>query len=477
MRTKNSINVANLMKTEVSDDDEIVATEKYEYKTVAELIASAFYENQLFVMDSNRNLVEYDLVTKHVCFKYHLSPPNKISKTSDMPLSISGADKIKKTFRILFTGASEIGFIDARESSDERIPFENHFLTQCERIYNHCHSLMNENQIYIGSSHTLHLFDYRQMKQPIVQWAHLLQKPPMMMSTSLYGGSDVITVASHVPGDVQIFHFNESKFNNVPFKPMPIINSYNSLCERGHFLLSDIRYRLPLSNTGMVLEPEFRNLKMKLFTQNVAGDIFETSLKCDGHQGEIKDEYFLHFQAWDRSLKEFKDPNEFLTMSEKIERKDLIVHDIVRVDGIAKIMTLEELSSNQVIKEEEIMHTQEKPAWKINIEKAREFEDLLAREIMNVWDDIDIEDVQPELFANALNTTENTQESSSDRITRWLKATNDESVVIEEISFSENIELIDGNLTQQNLSQQLATQESTATFQRSKKKKPRIAGF
>lgn len=480
VRRKKTIRIANLEKVEeINDEDVIEASDKYEYKTVNELIASTICNHQLIVVDSNQNLVKYDMLSKRANFTFQF-PKTTSSRLCVMPYSVNALNE-KFHLKISFTNCLEFGFIDCRNKTKEKIltfPFENHFVMKCEKILNHCHSLTEDNITYVVSSHMLYCFDHRQMKQPIVRWAHNVRKPPMMMSTRMFFGNEMICLSSNAVGDLKIFNFDGSNFNHLPFTPLSIQNSYNESCEEGHFLLSNIRDRVQLSTTGIVLKTETENLRTKLFTQNIAGDVFETilTLQKSPTNCETTHEYF---KQWHDLIDEPKDPNEYLATQERLERKDLIVDDIVRVEGIAKLFMCKELQSwDTVAEEDDKLITQRHPAWKISIEKARNFKDLLAKEIMNVWDDIEIEDVKPALFADALKATEQSRESSSDRVTRWLRAANDESIIIEEISFTEGIELPEFNSTQiQSQTIDIPTQETSTPFAGSKKKKPRVAGF
>lgn len=469
MRHGKIIRVVNLNKLEEINDEDVIEThDKYEYKTVDEIIASAIYNDELIIIDSNENLVKYDLTTKKANFTFTM--PKTTNRLSVLPYSVAAYHESKTRTKISFTNSHELFFIDWRPKSSkiQTFSFENHFAMQCENILNHKFSNMNDNLVYIASSHMLYGIDFRQMKHPLLRWAHQIKKPPMMMESCLYGGTELISLSSHEVGDLKIFNFDGNSFNNLPFTPNSIVHSYNHNCEEGNFLLSNIRDHVKLSTTGIALKSNVSKLQIRLFTQNVAGDIFESVLSC--HKN-LQTNYNIHdyFKDWSEHIDDLKDPNEFLTDSEKLERQDLIVDDIVRVEGIAKIFTCDDLQSRFAVEEDDNLHTQRHPEWKISIEKARNYKDLLAKEIMNIWDDIDIEEIKPQLFADALEATEQTRENSADRITRWLRASNNENVVIEEISFAENVELPEIHSTQ--------VQTQDALVIKSKAKKPRIAGF
>lgn len=471
MRHKKSIRVANLTKLEeIGDKDVIEASDNYEYKSVQELFTSAIFNDQLVVVDSNHSLVKYDLTTKHANFTFQLNQNN--SKTCVLPYSVSALNETKLRMKITYTNCMEFGLIDCRIKKNDKLQsfsFENHFAMRCEKILNHSLSNINDNLAYILTDHMLYAIDFRHMKQPLVRWAHQIKEPPMMITNSLLGGTEVICLSSNEVSDLKIFHFNGNSFNHLPFSPLSIQHSYNKQCEEGNFLLSNIRERTQISTTGIAFKPKFSRKKLKLYTQNVAGDIFETVLNCK-QSVPSEERTYSYFKEWDEIIENFKNPNEFLTEPEKLERQDLIVDDIARMNGIVKIFTCENLESKFSVEEENNFHTEKLPEWKISIDKARGYKDLLAKEIMNIWDDIEIEDVKPQLFAEALDATERTREDSSERVTRWLKASNNESVIIEEISFSENIDLPDFNST--------AINSSNITKSiKSKPKKPRIAGF
>lgn len=490
-RTKNSIKVANLSKIkELEDDDEFEACDIYDYSHVDEIIASSFYKDQLMVMDSNDNLVKYDLNYKAANFRFQF-PPNTTNFLCRQPFSLHAVYEpgVHGTpMKFTYTTAQEFGFIDCRKSVVNKItniPFDKHFMMTCEKIFNHSHSLMNENLTYIVTSHMLYCIDHRHFKEPLVQWTHQISEQPMMLTSTLYNNNEVVCVASNVPGDLKVFNFDGSAFNYLPYKPLGIQNSFNKLREEGHFLLADdIKERVSLSTTGIALRAEEKSLRLQLFTQNAAGDIFQGILGCHKYAlGQREEDLHEHFREWDNFIAKKDTANVFVSVDERLAREELVIDDIMRMDGLAKVLACEKLQSAD--DEFEPMMTEKQPEWKISIEKAHNYQDILAREILNIWDDIEIADVKPSFLAEALDQADQKSEASSERISKWLRAANDTSVVIEEIFYSENVELPGTSSTQvEKIITENGTEFTIVNIEEkkmkkvtSKKKKPRLAGF
>lgn len=446
-RTKNAIRVANLSKLEqLEDDDEIEAADIYDYSHVDEVIASSFYKDQLIALDSNYNLVKYDLKCKAVNYRFQFPPNTTSNLLSLLPFNVNAVYEPRTTMKFTYTNAQEFGSIDFRASIVNKLtsmPFNKHIAMKCEKIYNHYHSLKHENLTYIVSSHMLYCIDHRNFKYPLVQWAHQIADQPMMITSTLYSQNEVICVASNTPGDLKIFNFDGKAINHLPCTPLSIQNSLNNLHEKGHFLLSDeIKERVNFSTTGIVLKAEEKRLRLRLFTQNAAGDIFQGVLTCHKYTPRSKEkELYDHFNEWDFLVTNTDTANVFLSLEERVKREEFVVSDIMRMDGLAKVLTCESLQfndpANDIIFDSEAIV---QPKWKVSIEKALTYQDVLAKEILNVWDDIDPEDIQSSFLAGALDRTDLMSECSSDRVTKWLRAANDTNVIIEEISFTDNVD-------------------------------------
>lgn len=482
-RSKNAIRVANISKREqLEDDDEIEACDIYDYSHVDEIIASTFYNDQLIVIDSNDNLVQYDLKCKAANFRYQI-PPKTSSHLCRLPFSISAVHEqnSRVNMKFTYTTAQEFGFIDHRSyvvNKMTSIPFD--FAMKCEKIFNHRHSLINPNLTYIVSSHMLYCIDHRKFKQPLLQWAHQITDQPMMITSTLYNDNEVICVSSNSPGDLKVFNFDGNAFNYLPYKPLSIQNSFNKLCTEGHFVLSDIKERVYSSTTGIALKAEEGKFRMRLFTQNAAGDIFQSILGCHKKAtGTTEKDLYDRFNNWDFSVANKNNANVFMSIEERLEREELVVDDIMRMNGLAKVLTCEKL---QGFADDEVanMRTEIHPQWKVCIQKARAFEDVLAKEIMNIWDDIELEAIQPSFLAEALDRTDQVSETSNDRITNWLHAANNnDSIAIEEIDHDKPTS------TQCDVMCKRIVTEDGAQFtvveinkeEKKKMKKPRVAGF
>lgn len=481
IRHKNSIRVANFSKTEKFKDGEVIEVcDFYDHQQVDEIIASAFFNDQLIVMDSNEYITKYDLNYKAVNYRYQF-PFNTSNYVCRLPFSLSAVKETKIGIKVTYTNAQEFGFIDCRSTMKDKImciPFQDHFVMNCEKIFNHHHSQFHDYLTYIVSSHMLYCIDYRQPKQPLIQWAHQISEQPMMITSTSYADNEIICVSSNTPGDLKVFNFDGTCFNYLPLRPLSIQNSFNRLRKDGHFVTSNVmKERISMSTTGIALKADVGTLRTRLFTQNAAGDIFEGILAC--HEKTVVSDYiFKNFNEFHSAVSSNTNAKIYMPIEERLLKNEIVVDDVVRMDSIAKVLTCEILQCKDPEEDNFNMQTEIQPQWKMSIEKARSYQDVMAKEIMNIWDDLEIEEVKPSLFADALERTEQCRESSSDRVTRWLRASNAREVVIQEINFNDIVPLPIDNLTHIEIQ---ASEESakfeTTIIQTDKKKKSRITGF
>lgn len=487
MRRKNLIRIGKI--DELEDDEVISASDLYNFANVDEIIASTMFNNQLVALDSNEYLTRYDLETKSINYKYQF-PKNTSRFRCQLPFSLSAVKETKVCMKITYTNCYEFGFLDCRIQQLNKLtyfPFESIFNMTCEKIFNHCHSLINKNLTYVISSHFIYCMDMRKFDKPVIQWAHQITKPPMMFTNTLLNDTEIFCAASYVPEDLKVFNFDGTSANYFAFQPLNIQKSFHHLREEGHFLLSDnIKERINMSITGIALKSDEENRQVRLFTQNAVGDIFESRLLCtDNNSSSDEKELYEKFKGWDWMLSETKNANDFVPLEERIERKELVFNEIIQLSGIAKIFTCDALQTKKEDIENDDMNmiTEKKPRWKIDIEEARSYKDLLAQEIMNVWDDIDIEDLKPSLFAEALEITEQENENTSDRVAQWLQNTQMNETV-DDINFSESLffentstQLLKTETLKEPAVETQTTINDSQTTKKVKKKKPRMTGF
>ncbi|XP_070502622.1 uncharacterized protein TAF1C-like [Chironomus tepperi] len=466
---RNTIKIGKLPDPGTVMDGKVIES-NYDFKHKNDIFASSLNDINLSTIDSKYRLRRLNLVHRYEDVDVKLT--DYFFDENLLPISMSTPKDSTLTKNCAsFTTRYNFGIIDFRNK--KKVALVNYFkssddlMLKCEKIFNHVNSELSKDLVYIASSHVLYTYDYRNLKEPVVYWTHQLYDPPMMLSTTMYGLNEIICASSHMAGDLKVCNNNGKSINYYPYKPYNIRSSYNKLREQGLFLLSEnIQERVQGSISGISLHYDHIRSKIKLFTQNCYGDVYENVLKCkEGTKDEDFRSTIERFQFWENHLKVPINPNKKLTPEERVKNADLIVDDIVKLESLSKYLN-DEKANNIVdltnLEPEELPNF--KATWKVNIGEARQCTDLLAKEIMYLWGDIDesFDDDGWEEINNVdiVNLTQDVK--GTDKVSRWLESTQiDEDVEMED-EFSPEI---------------TSTQAATLPTPSANKRKSRIAGF
>ena len=141
---------------------------------------------------------------------------------------------------------------------------------------------------------------------------------------------------------------------------------------------------------------------------------------------------------------------------------DLVVDNIVKLEGLSKY--LHDEKSNEVVDltnldPEELPNYRTK--WKVNIEDSRQCTDLLAKEIMYLWDDVD-ESFDADDW-ETINNTKTADMSYESKVSRWFEST--------QVEIDEDVEMDD------KFSPEMASTQAPNLEVSVMKKRSRIAGF
>lgn len=307
-----------------------------------------------------------------------------------------------------------------------------------------------------------------------MHWTHQMVMQPTMMKTVELKQEEIICLSSHKPGDLRIFNCAKPAeglgLNCVPFKPQSVGESYKKLRGNGELLMSEtIKHRVDLSVTGIALFTikSRKHAKVELFVQNSIGDIFKTDLypKKTSKKRAIEEvDASPYFHEWDAATKVNRNALNFASTKELIDHSELRFSDIVNLKGLASVLRCERLQRYDETDYGE-MKTKMIPRWRVDLEEAKEHKDVLAKCILDEWE-LEIEDTQPQAFAEALLATQNLKESGVDKVSWWL---DNASVVAEEQEMGVD------ELLAQPVSQLPETQQSEA--KKAKKPSQRIKGF
>lgn len=433
-----------------------------------EIAATTLKHRNLMLVDVENNLVRIDV--ERLVVDSFVKLPNEFPK-HQFPISISSLNQ----HVITYSNLKSLNVVDSRDGKVNKIFDEEDFFMRCEEISYHKKSL-HEDLMYIASSHLLYGIDLRNPNDLLMHWNHQLVQQPTILKQVKCGDVEVICLSSNMPGDLKIFNCSKTGSENswsvnwVPVKPLNANQSYYKIREKGLLLLSDpIKNRLAFSTSGVAMIGDERNSRIKLFTQNSVGDVFKSFLFCKEGAKDNEMKMIRNFQQWDEGLKIERDPLKFVPVKQRLENRELVLNNIVRLKGLSKVMRCESLQAPEDENGDSEVRSERIPRWKADLEDAKEYCDALAQHILGEWD-LKLEDTQPQVFAHALKDEIYKKEKGVDKVIRWLDtASIDEAckVKLEEENATDEIQLEDYVI-----GQDLFTQTQTLTQQTDGSKKP-----
>ncbi|XP_043265581.1 uncharacterized protein LOC122405127 [Colletes gigas] len=270
---------------------------------------------------------------------------------------------------------------------DTRIPFDRPVLTLCPKFYlERCENISldigsrHHSCRYVGTYHSVLMCDDRSPKQCVQQkWTHQFKSPPIMGQVINRENKEFVVLSSQVPSESTIIlntwtSSETSHSFNFPFTPPHITNTLNESQTRGTCLNPYLRNRFDLCNIGStVIINETENIF--LFQQNSIGDIY---YQCITHETELdkyspinsKSCYLL--DAWENAISLQTDTIVPLTISNKSNMQ----HVYENFTNKKLRLRCDERESNDYFE----------PNWKQSIEKLNSYMDILAPELLSVWE-------------------------------------------------------------------------------------------
>lgn len=432
VRRKNKFSLA---KAGEIGHDSLIKT-PLEFKCFADIAGCNLRQHDLIYIDVNHNLNRVNLGSSFLINAMVKLP--SLDRKHQLPVSVNSFDRNAVTY----TNLKQLNLADFRAKEVGTLFNEENFVMKCEELSYHTRSF-RKNILYLASSHTLYGMDRRMPKRVLMHWNHQMVMQPTMMKTAELNTEEIICLSSNKPGDLRVFtctHPPEARgMSWLPYKPQTIAESYKKLRGNGELLLSEmIKHRVDLSVTGIAMSTVKgrKNAKIELFVQNSIGDIFKTNLypKCS-YARRIKEQADVsgYFHEWDDATKVNRNALDFASTKELLNHGELRFTDIVNLKGLASVLRCERLQRNGDETDYGEMKTKMIPRWRVDLEEAKEHKDVLAKCILDEWD-LEIEDSQPQAFAEALLATQNLKQSGVDKVSWWLDTA---SIVAEEMDVEE----------------------------------------
>ncbi|CAL7946110.1 unnamed protein product [Xylocopa violacea] len=270
---------------------------------------------------------------------------------------------------------------------DTRIPYDRPALTMCPKFYlEQCEHISldipsrNNFCRYVGTYHSILMCDYRSPKQCVQQkWTHQFKGPPLMGYTADREDKEFIVLSSQIAGEstiiINTWTSSETSHSfNFPYIPPDIRETLNESQMQGMCLNPYLKDRFELSNTGSsLIKSDSQNIF--LFLQNSIGDIY---YQCITHDNQL-DKYspingksFCIMNAWEEAMSAQMNTVVPLTVSSKTNMQHLL-----------------ESFSNKKLRLKYGNHNSDdcfEPSWKQSLEKLNTYMDILAPELLAMWD-------------------------------------------------------------------------------------------
>ncbi|KAK1127350.1 hypothetical protein K0M31_003891 [Melipona bicolor] len=269
---------------------------------------------------------------------------------------------------------------------DIRIPFNQPALRMCPKSYlEKCEHLSvdtasrNNFCRYIGTYHSILMCDNRSPQQCVQQkWTHQFKSPPLMTSVINREDKEFVVLSSQIASETTIivntWTSSEISYSyNFPYTPPHIKETLNESQMQGMCLNPYLRDRFDLSNTGsFLIKDDAQNIF--LFLQNSIGDIYYQCLTHDtalDKYSPINGKSFHILNAWQNAIPMEADAIVPLAMSSKSNMQ----------------YPLENFTNKKLrLKYNEHNSDCYEPSWKQSLEKLNTYTDILAPELLAVWD-------------------------------------------------------------------------------------------
>lgn len=426
----------NFMKREhVNTEEQLQLHAPITFKWQSEIAATSMLGNDLVFIDVLNHLAKINLADFSVQYTKELP---LIYGKHQFPIDIRSIDQNV----ITFNNRKSLNVIDTRCDFIDKIFDASDLLITCEELSCHRKSIF-ENLLYLGSTHVLYGIDLRRPKGTVIHWNHQIVEFPTIIETTLFREHEIICLSSNITGDMKIFNNAPGttketwRINRLPFKPKRVTQTYQKCLDQGLLLFAEpIEYRLEMRTTGVVMSSSSSSIKssdrLRLFTQNSIGDIFETHLLCNSQDDQKMNRPAHNIDVVDRFVnwaKLLDIPKETCSDKNVIKNAELHLDDIVELKGVIRVLRCEKLqnSSNTIPEHDTEMSCKMIPKWALSIEKAQSYKDTLAPEILAIWD-IDIKAIESKPFEKDLLPLR--KQDKQDQITRWL-----EMAVVNEMDF------------------------------------------
>lgn len=236
---------------------------------------------------------------------------------------------------------------------------------------------------YLGTSHSFVMCDNRSPKQCVRQkWTHQFKDTPLLAAVTNNDDKEIIILSTQKAGENTIIlntwiNEEESHSFNLPFTPPHIAETLNKSQTQGMCLNPYLRSRFELCNVGSTLITNVTNAGVSFFVQNSIGDIF---YQCVTHENVLDKYSPINSKAcyaldmWEKALSAQAEQLVPLSFTDKCNMQ-YIYENFTNKTLDPRLKSVEENADDDF-----------EPTWKQSLAALGSYIDLLAPELLAVWD-------------------------------------------------------------------------------------------
>ncbi|KYQ55896.1 hypothetical protein ALC60_05178 [Trachymyrmex zeteki] len=274
-------------------------------------------------------------------------------------------------------------YLDTRTSLDQAC------LTLCPKFnLENCESLSVEVPSkhnccrYLGTYHSFLMCDNRSPKQCVRQkWTHQFKDTPLLAAVTNNHDKEIIILSTQKAGENAIIlntwmDEEQSHSFNLPFTPPHIAETLNESQIQGMCLNPYLQSRFELCNVGSALVTNVKKGGVSFFVQNSIGDIF---YQCITHE-DILDKYSpinnkacYALNMWEKALSVQDEPLVPLSLTDKCNMQ--YIYKNFTNGNLDRLRSINENADDS-----------SEPTWKQSLAALGSYMDLLAPELLAVWD-------------------------------------------------------------------------------------------
>ncbi|KYN08064.1 PREDICTED: uncharacterized protein LOC108776494 [Cyphomyrmex costatus] len=273
---------------------------------------------------------------------------------------------------------------------DTRTTLDRACLTLCPKFnLENCESLSIEVPSkhnccrYLGTYHSFLMCDNRSPKQCVRQkWTHQFKDTPLLAAVTNNDDKEIIILSTQKAGENAIIlntwmNEEESHSFNLPFTPPYIAETLNESQMQGMCLNPYLQSRFELCNVGSALVTNAKKAGVSFFVQNSIGDIF---YQCITHE-DVLDKYSpinnkacYVLDVWEKALSAQAEPLVPLSFTDKCSMQ-YIYENFTNNKFSYRSRSTKENTNDDF-----------EPTWKQSLAALGSYIDLLAPELLSVWE-------------------------------------------------------------------------------------------